>query len=258
MSLSNTKVTDAGLAHLKGLPSLTTLDLRRTQITDAGLEHLKGLTNLQHLLLSGTQVTDAGLKHLEGLTTLQFVSCEHTQISPQAMKALQKRLPRMACVVDDEQLVRAFKELGATVELDEEGKLKTFSRDGMKSTDFGVVVAGTGEGPSERTRELSRAQRGIIKALDSPTQMHFVMTPLFDVIEFLMDFHQIDIQFDSQPAASINKNAPVTSKLRGVSLRAGLRWILLEMELACFIQDDHLLITDWKTDSDKVDTGNKE
>ena len=42
----NTKVTDAGLAHLKRLTKLETLYLHRTKVTDAGLVHLKGLTKL--------------------------------------------------------------------------------------------------------------------------------------------------------------------------------------------------------------------
>ena len=43
----NTKVTDAGLEHLKGLTDLQTLELLHTKVTDAGLEHLEGLTRLR-------------------------------------------------------------------------------------------------------------------------------------------------------------------------------------------------------------------
>ena len=68
--LGGTQVTDAGLAHLKGLTKLKLLQLSGTQVTDAGLAHLKGLTKLRHLTLGGTQVTDAGLVHLKGLTNL--------------------------------------------------------------------------------------------------------------------------------------------------------------------------------------------
>ena len=34
-------ITDAGLAHLKGLTNLTYLDLGKTQITDAGVAELQ-------------------------------------------------------------------------------------------------------------------------------------------------------------------------------------------------------------------------
>ncbi|MEX2119465.1 MAG: hypothetical protein WD847_07710 [Pirellulales bacterium] len=64
VSLSSTQITDAGLAQLAGMPSLTTLDLNHTRVTDAGLEHLAGLKNLQSLRLDGTQVTIDGCDKL--------------------------------------------------------------------------------------------------------------------------------------------------------------------------------------------------
>ena len=36
-----------------------------TKVTDAGLVHLKGLTKLQRLYLTDTKVTDAGVKKLQ-------------------------------------------------------------------------------------------------------------------------------------------------------------------------------------------------
>jgi hypothetical protein len=41
VSFNDTQVTDAGLKHLKGLPSLKTLGLRDTQVTGAGLSKFK-------------------------------------------------------------------------------------------------------------------------------------------------------------------------------------------------------------------------
>ena len=65
LSLFGTKVTDAGLAHLKGLTNLRGLRLTDTNITDAGLVHLKGLTNLGYLYLNSTEVTESGVKDLK-------------------------------------------------------------------------------------------------------------------------------------------------------------------------------------------------
>ena len=73
--------TDARLEHLKGLPSLQTLDLNSTKITDGGLENLKGLTQLKRLDLSCTAVTDAGLEHLRALLNLECLSLDSTQIT---------------------------------------------------------------------------------------------------------------------------------------------------------------------------------
>jgi hypothetical protein len=76
-----TRVSDAGLVHLKGLTGLQWLHLDETQVSDAGLVHLKGLTGLQRLGLGGTQVSGAGLVHLRGLTGLQRLYLQDTQVS---------------------------------------------------------------------------------------------------------------------------------------------------------------------------------
>ena len=41
------------------------VDLAGTKVTDAGLEHLKGLGQLQELRLAATDVTDKGVKKLQ-------------------------------------------------------------------------------------------------------------------------------------------------------------------------------------------------
>ena len=86
MELDYTKVTDAGLASLRGLTQLGVLTLTGTSdrrrlaaahepntpqivsalpsITDAGLENLKGLPLLTEVSLYNTQITDAGVKKL--------------------------------------------------------------------------------------------------------------------------------------------------------------------------------------------------
>jgi hypothetical protein len=52
IDLTKGKVTDAGLAHVRGFPRLRDLNLGGChKITDAGLIHLKGLTKLQLLSL---------------------------------------------------------------------------------------------------------------------------------------------------------------------------------------------------------------
>ena len=88
VSLEVTKITDAGLVHLKGMTELQKLNLSRSNITDAGLMHLKGLPNLQNLSLFGTKVTNAGLVHLKGLTELQELNLRDAGVAD-----LQKALP---------------------------------------------------------------------------------------------------------------------------------------------------------------------
>ena len=49
--------------HPLGKPVIR-LSLCNTKITDAGLVHLRGLTNLQKLYLGNTKVTEAGVENL--------------------------------------------------------------------------------------------------------------------------------------------------------------------------------------------------
>jgi hypothetical protein len=84
------RVTDAGLAHLRGLHSLRFLDLRGCRVTDAGLGHLGGLTSLRHLNLAGCeQVTDAGLTHLRGLTSLRHLELWGCRVTDAGLAHLQ-------------------------------------------------------------------------------------------------------------------------------------------------------------------------
>ena len=54
-----------------GLKQLRTLELRDTKVSDAGLAHLSGLKQLEDLNLRRTQVTDAGVqKHVSHVKTV--------------------------------------------------------------------------------------------------------------------------------------------------------------------------------------------
>ena len=55
------------------------VNLRYTRVTDAGLVHLKELTNLDALDLESTEVTDAGLVHLEGLVRAELAEASPTR-----------------------------------------------------------------------------------------------------------------------------------------------------------------------------------
>jgi internalin A len=71
----NKKVTNDGLRELAGLKGIKKLSLFfDEQITDAGMAHLKGLTTLEELTLSNTGVGDAGLAELKALTGLKKLS----------------------------------------------------------------------------------------------------------------------------------------------------------------------------------------
>jgi len=71
LDLDSTGVRGPGLAHLTGMTRLESLDLSRCTVADADLAHLAGLKSLKVLSLDGRGITDAGLAHLAGLTKLE-------------------------------------------------------------------------------------------------------------------------------------------------------------------------------------------
>jgi Leucine-rich repeat (LRR) protein len=71
---SSEAITDAGVAHLAHVATLSEVALGGTRVTNDGLKHLAALTQLQALYLSNDKITDDGLKHLSKLTNLRKLS----------------------------------------------------------------------------------------------------------------------------------------------------------------------------------------
>ncbi len=105
------------------------------------------------------------------------------------------------------------------------------------------VLVGGFSPPSEAASSV--AERKIEEALDSPTQLEFIETPLVDVIDYLKDYHQIEIQIDQRAMdeVGVDSGAPVTENIKGVSLRSALNLMLRDLELTYFIGNEVLVIT---------------
>lgn len=91
LDLHDTEITDAELPALKLLTSLEWLSLSHTRITDAGLEYLP--TGLKYLWLEGTAITDAGLAPLQFLPALEVLDIMDTDVTFAGVKRFQKALP---------------------------------------------------------------------------------------------------------------------------------------------------------------------
>ena len=65
-------------------------------------------------------------------------------------------------------------------------------------------------------KDQKGAAARIRKALDEPTNIEFVDAPLQDVVDYLKDLHNIEIQIDTKALedASIGPDTPVTRNLR--------------------------------------------
>ena len=94
INLRGTRITSAGLVHLKPLTQLRRLHLERTQVTDEGIVHLAGLQQLEYLNLYGTSVTDKALEHLVGLKNLEQLYLWQTQVTAEGVAKLEKALPK--------------------------------------------------------------------------------------------------------------------------------------------------------------------
>jgi uncharacterized membrane protein len=95
LDLSDTSVSDAGLAVVARFPNLTRLHLNRTPITDAGVAHLARLQRLEYLNLYGTGITDSCLAQIAGLKSLRTLYVWRTAVTPQGVDRLRSALPRL-------------------------------------------------------------------------------------------------------------------------------------------------------------------
>lgn len=80
LALDGTRITDAGLKHLRAVPHLTALSLGATEITDAGAESLAEIRSLQSLDLRHARVTNAALASLASLRRLRSLNLSNTLV----------------------------------------------------------------------------------------------------------------------------------------------------------------------------------
>jgi internalin A len=88
--IDQSRMTDEGLRTLAELPELEHLKLYRHGFSDAGLAHLKRATKLKTLLIgSGTSgVTDAGLASLQGLADLEELDVSGSMVTDAGLDRL--------------------------------------------------------------------------------------------------------------------------------------------------------------------------
>jgi len=91
------------------------------------------------------------------------------------------------------------------------------------------------------------SEKKILEVLEKPTDAEFNETPLRDVIDFLQDFHnyQIQIQLDKKAIKDqgLDSDTQVTGKLKGLPFRSVLRLLFSEYGLSFIIRNDVLVIT---------------
>jgi uncharacterized membrane protein len=91
LSLARSKVTDATLPLLGTMTRLRRLDLRGTRVTAAGLVHLRGLGELRELVLAQTPLLDPVLDAIAALPALERVYLWGAGLGPEALARLRER-----------------------------------------------------------------------------------------------------------------------------------------------------------------------
>lgn len=101
------------------------------------------------------------------------------------------------------------------------------------------------------------AEKKIEEVLEDPTQMEFNQTPFQDVVEYLIDYHGIEIQLDKKAldeAGIAADTLQVTRSLKGISLRSALELMLPQYGLTYLVRDEVLLITTPKEAASRLTT----
>lgn len=108
-----------------------------------------------------------------------------------------------------------------------------------------VKKAEAGEGLVVQSADDAAKRRHIEEELDGNTQMEFVDAPLSDVLQYIEDLHQIDIEFDQGVLddAGVTGDLPVTRSLKGVKLRNALELILNDSKLDYVLRNEVLVVT---------------
>ncbi len=96
--LSGTNVSEQGLRHLSEIDGLTHLDLSGPSINDDSINHVARLKNLTSLAIEKASVTDDGLAQLSELKQLVGINLIGTKVSPQAWEQFVADHPRLQLI----------------------------------------------------------------------------------------------------------------------------------------------------------------
>src|SRR5262245_34425600 len=135
--LNNTLLTDAGLAELKDLKKLKSLQLAGCiRVTDKSAEVVKGFTDLEDLSLPST-ITGEGAKTLVGLKKLRKLYLGGAPMTDAAVKDIADNMPELTDLNLGSSLPNEVSD-ASVANLARLKKLKALNLSGSKLTDAGL------------------------------------------------------------------------------------------------------------------------
>jgi len=99
--------------------------------------------------------------------------------------------------------------------------------------------------PSHMAVPSSVLPKAVASALNVPTRLFFIETPLEDVIQFLSKTAGVKTSLDKEALSDvgITPDVPITRKLDGIRLRCALRLLLRDLELTWYPDGEGMVIT---------------
>lgn len=251
LTLYEANLTDRDVEqHISRLGKLRELALSANKLTDASIKSLASLPDLEDLQLWGnTMIGTDGFKLPAGFANLRRLSLEFTSVDDRAMQAI-ARLPNLRMLdirftkVTDAGLARLSdsKSLGVLL-VSESAATKRGIRHLQRLPFLHTVFTGNRQEirellPLVGTLQIENNQLGIT------TDFEYVDTPLADVLEGLVNKHEMKLDVDEAVLnrAGIDVKTPVNFKFRG-ELGTGLRWALAELDLGLIAKQDRVTVT---------------
>jgi hypothetical protein len=110
--------------------------------------------------------------------------------------------------------------------------------------------------PIEYFPRPTKDEAKILAALEKPTSLEFVDTPLEMCFAFLKDYHKVNIWLDRQTLTdeAVALDQPITLKLAGVTLRSVLKLLLEPVQLTYVVEDGVMKITTSAKANDRLVT----
>jgi uncharacterized membrane protein len=116
LDFSQGQVTDANLALIGQLTSLTRLNLSNNELTDEGINHLVNLDELTYLNLYGSSVSDASLTILKNLPSLKSLYLWLTEVTDTGITSLKSERPDIKITLGEELTAITEKDSTETIE----------------------------------------------------------------------------------------------------------------------------------------------
>lgn len=126
-----------------------------------------------------------------------------------------------------------------------DGQVVTVPLDRLSAADRDYVRSVAAREKAAAKPALLTREESIRQKLQQPTKFGFIGTPLYQVLEFLSDQHDVSIQIDRRALddQGIGSDTPVTAESRQGELGSQLTVVLDPLKLVWVVKHDVLLVT---------------